>query len=95
MISGPCFIKDEDGLADMITYHRYMIEILLKMTEQNLSRHEQLWFQQVTMQPTQRELASLHFANLFLQQIVSHFGTVPWPPRSPDLTVPKFFFEDT
>ena len=23
--------------------------------------------------------------------MISHFGDVPWPPRSPDLTAPDFF----
>jgi len=29
---------------------------------------------------------------LFPQWVISRFGDVPWPPRSPDLTDPDFFF---
>ena len=29
---------------------------------------------------------------LFPQRVISRFGDVPWPPRSPDLTGPDFFF---
>jgi len=28
---------------------------------------------------------------LFPQRVISGFGDVPWPPRSPDLTAPDFF----
>jgi len=28
---------------------------------------------------------------LFPQRVISRFGDVPWPPRSPDLTAPDFF----
>jgi len=27
----------------------------------------------------------------FPQRVISRFGDVPWPPRSPDLTAPTFF----
>jgi len=30
----------------------------------------------------------------FPQQVISRFGDVPWPPRSPDLTAPDFFLWD-
>jgi len=32
------------------------------------------------------------FRRLFPQRAISRFGDVPWPPRSPDLTAPDFFF---
>jgi hypothetical protein len=28
---------------------------------------------------------------LFLQQVISRFGDVPWPPHLPDVTAPDFF----
>jgi len=28
---------------------------------------------------------------LFPQGVISRFGDMPWPPRSPDLTAPDFF----
>jgi len=28
---------------------------------------------------------------LFPQRVISRFGDVPWPPRSPDLSAPDFF----
>jgi len=28
---------------------------------------------------------------LFPQRVISRFGDVPWPPRSPDLSTPDFF----
>ena len=31
------------------------------------------------------------FRRLFPQRVISRYGDVPWPPRSPDLTAPDFF----
>ena len=32
------------------------------------------------------------FRRLFRQRVISRFGDVSWPPRSPDLKAPDFFF---
>ena len=50
-----------------------------------------LWFQQdgATAHMTVISIAALR--HLFPQQVISHFGDMPWPPRSPDLTAPDFF----
>ena len=37
------------------------------------------------------EISIAALRRLFLQQVISYFGDVPWPPRSPDLTAPDFF----
>ena len=40
-----------------------------------------------------REMISIAaLRRLFPQWVISRFGDVPWPPRSPDLTASDFFF---
>ena len=50
-----------------------------------------MWFQQdgATAHTAVISIAALR--RLFPQRVISHFGDVPWPPRSPDLTAPDFF----
>ena len=50
-----------------------------------------LWFQQdcATVQTAVISIAALR--RLFPQRVISRFGDVPWPPRSPDLKDPDFF----
>ena len=51
-----------------------------------------LWFQQdgATAHAAVISIAALR--RLFPQQVISRFDDVPWPPRSPDVTAPDFFF---
>jgi len=49
-------------------------------------------FNKMVLRPTRLWLASLCFVLCFPQRVISRFGDVPWPPRSPDLTAPDFFF---
>ena len=50
-----------------------------------------LWFQQdgATAHTAVISIAALRC--LFQQWVISRFGDVPWPPRSPDLSAPAFF----
>ena len=50
-----------------------------------------LWFQQdgATAHTAMSSIAA--FRHLFPQRVISRFGVVPWPPRSPDLIAPDFF----
>ena len=52
---------------------------------------QNLWFQQDGATPhTARETMAILRA-AFPGRLISRFGDVPWPPRSPDLTPPDFF----
>jgi hypothetical protein len=52
---------------------------------------EELWFQQDgTIAHTARASMTV-VRQMFPQHVVSRFGDVPWPPRSPDLSVCDFF----
>jgi len=52
---------------------------------------EEMWFQQegATAHTTRASMTVVR--QMFPQHIVSRFGDVPWPPRSPDLTACDFF----
>ena len=50
-----------------------------------------LWFQQDGVTPHTAVISIAAIRSLFPQWVISRFGDVPWPPRSPDLTAPDFF----
>ena len=50
-----------------------------------------LWFQQDGATAHTAMISIVAFRHLFPQRVISSFGDVPWPPRSPDLTAPHFF----
>ena len=50
-----------------------------------------LWFQQDGATAHTAVISIAVLRRLFLQQVISCFGDVPWPPRSPDLTAPESF----
>ena len=50
-----------------------------------------LWFQQDCATAHTAVISIAALRRLFPQRVISRFGDVPWPPRSPDLTAPDFF----
>ena len=50
-----------------------------------------LWFQQDGAMAHMVVISIAMLRRLFPQRVISRFGDVPWPPRSPDLTAPDFF----
>jgi hypothetical protein len=66
-------------------------EIINKFLAPKLPPNHNLWFQQdgAMLHMTVINMAVLR--NLFPQQVLSHFGDVPWPPCLVDLTAPDFF----
>jgi len=65
-----------------------MINEFLALT---LPLNHNLWFQQNGAMPHVVVIGMAVFRHLFPQWVISRFGDVPWPPRSPDLTAPDFF----
>jgi len=51
--------------------------------------HKQCLCSNATVHTAVISIAALR--RLFPQRVISCFGDVPWPPRSPDLTAPDFF----
>ena len=89
-IIGPYFFEDDSGNTVTVTGERYrtMIQNFLKPAIQNRCG---LWFQQDgATSHTARESMQL-LRQYFGNKIISRFGDVNWPSRSPDLTIPDFF----
>jgi len=51
-----------------------------------------LWFQQDGATAYTAVISIAALRRLFPRRVISRFGDVPWPPFSPDLTAPDFFF---
>ncbi|GFG36036.1 hypothetical protein Cfor_03722 [Coptotermes formosanus] len=76
-VTGPYFCDDEGGKAITVISHRYT-EMINEFLSPNLPPSNTLWFQQ-------------DGATARTARVISPFGDVPRPPRSPDLTAPDFF----
>lgn len=51
----------------------------------------ELWFQQVGATAHTARASMECVRQMFPQHVISRFGDVPWPPRSPDLSACDFF----
>jgi hypothetical protein len=52
---------------------------------------EEMWFQQDGATAHTAKASMTAVRQMFPQHVVSRFGDVPWPPRSPDLSACDFF----
>ena len=91
-IIGPYFFEDSDGNTETVNGNRYkqMLQEYLFHEMEDMNT-ENIWFQQDGATAyTARETIDMlrtHFPN----RVISRFGDVPWPPRSPDLSPLDFF----
>jgi len=51
---------------------------------------EEMWFQQDGTAAHMARTSMTDVRQMFPQHVVSRFGDVPWPPRSPDLSALRF-----
>lgn len=89
-IMGPYFFEDYDGNAVTVNGERYrtMIRDFLRPQIQD---RPGLWYQQDgATAHTARDTMDL-LRQCFGDNIISRYGNVNWPSRSPDLTSPDFF----
>lgn len=94
MIIGPYFFEDDNGRAVTVNGERYR-EMLQQFFIPELRRSginiNDTWFQQDgATAHTARETLNL-LRNVFHNHLISRFGDIPWPPRSPDVTAPDYF----
>lgn len=91
-VIGPYFFENADGTTVTVTGERYRQMLnefcLPKVAEFGL---EHCWFQQdgATSHTAQETMEILR--HQFPGRVISRFGDLNWPARSPDLTVPDFF----
>ena len=52
---------------------------------------QNIWFQQDGATAHTARISMERVRQAFPGKVISRFGDVPWPPRSPDLTIPDFF----
>ena len=92
-IIGPYFFE-QNGVTVTVTAERY-IEMLNTFFVPELWRRRiairSVWFQQdgATSHTSRASMGVLH--PLFPNRLISRFGDVAWPPRSPDLSMCDYF----
>ena len=92
-IFGPFFFEEGEETAT-VTSDRYirMFEncFLPELRRQGINR-ALMWFQQdgVTAHTARASMSAVQAA--FLNHVISRFGDLPWPPRSPDLYMCDFY----
>ena len=92
-VIGPYFFE-EDGETVTVTSERY-IQMLRQFLQRELRRRHmearQIWFQQdgATAHTARNSMQVLR--EMFPQHVISRFGDINWPARSPDLSAPDYF----
>lgn len=91
-VVGPYFFENENGQTTTVTGENYrqMIRDFLMPQIVNQGLHN-MWFQQdgATAHTSKETIRILKV--LFPGRLISRFGDLQWPARSPDLTAPDFF----
>ncbi|GFU80075.1 transposable element Tc3 transposase [Trichonephila clavipes] len=91
-IIGPYFFKNDEGHNFTVNGDRYRA-IITNFFIPNLNNHDvqELWFQQdgATCHTTRATIDLLK--DTFGDRLISHFGSVNWPPRSCDLPPLDYF----
>lgn len=92
-IVGPYFFEEE-GIAVTVTSARYE-EMLNNFLRPELERRQvnmrDVWFQQDGATAHTARASMEVVRQMFPGHVISRFGDVHWPPRSPDLSICDFF----
>mgnify|MGYP003623301927 CR=1 FL=1 len=91
-VIGPYFFE-EDGVTVTVNSIRYthMINTFLRPELQMLNLEQDVWFQQDGATAHTARISMNALRRLFPGHLISRLGDVPWPPRSPDLSMCDFF----
>ena len=88
----PYFFESKNGQTTTVTGENYrqMIRDFLmpQIEEQNL---DNMWFQQDGATPHTAKETIRILKDLFPGRLISRFGDLHWPARSPDLTASELF----
>ncbi|CAI6356266.1 unnamed protein product [Macrosiphum euphorbiae] len=92
-IIGPYFFEEE-GTAVTVTSVRY-VEMLNNFLRPELERRQvdmrEIWFQQDGATAHTARASMEVVRQMFPGHVISRYGDVHWPPRSPDLSICDFF----
>ncbi|KAL7630171.1 UNVERIFIED_CONTAM: hypothetical protein RMT77_019690 [Armadillidium vulgare] len=93
-IIGPYFFEGSNSASVTVNSERYvnMIETYFRPIVENDSRfNRNTWFQQDGATAHTARAAMTAVRALFPQKLISRFGDLAWPPRSPDITPCDYF----
>lgn len=92
-IVGPYFFEERGKVATVTggRYRRMLQEYLIPQLLQNNISLRDVWFQQDGAGPHTAASTLALLKSFFPGKVLSKGGSVMWPPRSPDLTLPDFF----
>jgi hypothetical protein len=93
-VIGPYFFEDETGNSVTMTSDRYVYMVnkfLLPELRRRDIDHATFWFQKyvATALTTRQSMNTLR--TVFEHHIISRYGDISWPARSPDLSACDFF----
>jgi len=92
-VIGPYFFE-ENGITKTVNSARYidMINNFLEPELRNrMINNQNVWFQQDGATTHTARAAMALVRAMFPDRLISRCGDVPWPPRSPDLSMCDFF----
>ncbi|CAK1586379.1 unnamed protein product [Parnassius mnemosyne] len=93
-IIGPFFFENDRGATVTVTSERYIDMInnffVPQLQEEDVDQSG-VWFQQDGATAHTARVTMDTLKALFPGKIISRFGDILWPPRSPDLTPADFF----
>jgi hypothetical protein len=93
-IIGPYFFEDDSGKTVTVNSQRYVHMIQTFLTQQLLEFHENtdnVWFQQDGATSHTARIAMDAVNGLFQNRLISRYGNISWPARSPDLSACDYF----
>lgn len=93
-IIGPYFFENATGAAITVSgeaYRQMISNYFIPQLREHPAYSSRTWFQQdgATCHTARATMDQLR--ELFPQKLISRFGDIAWPPRSPDLTPMDFF----
>ena len=81
----------QNGHCDWRSVRRMLEDFLLPQLEHHQVPLQSLWFQQDGARPHTAASTLTLLQGAFPGKVISKGGSVQWPPRSPDLSLPDFF----
>lgn len=93
-IIGPYFFESDEGSAVTVNAQRYvkmLEEYFLPELRRRRMEIRNIWFQQDGATAHTARISMDILRRAFPGRVISRFGDVTWPSRSPDLTIPDFF----
>lgn len=89
-IIGPYFFNESETVTSSV-YCRMIDEFLVPQLQVFYGHNNRTHFQQDEATPHTARITMSRLREIFPGKLISKYGDIPWPPRSPDLTACDFF----